>query len=134
MRLNKQGWGLREMLILSGILILFLCVSIYFIYIFYNSFDKEMKSNYYEGLENNLEYQTTIYLNDYYDEALTSDKITISRSVLRSYDLDIELKDKHEKACSGYVTANKSMGKTNVDAYIKCENYETKGYEEWRSE
>ena len=134
MKLNKKGWGLREMLVLSGILILFLCVAIYFIVVFYNSFEKDITHKYYETLETNLEQQASVYLHDYYDETLTSDKITITRSVLRSYDLDIPLKDKNDNACSGYVVANKSMGKTNIDAYIKCNKYETKGYEEWRSE
>lgn len=132
MKLNKHGWGLREMFVLSSVLIIFLGVSIYFIYVLYSSFGKEMKNN-YDDLEKNLKHQASVYLADYYDDDLTSDKITITRSVLRSYDLDIELKDKIGKACSGYVVAYKTMGITHIDPYIKCEKYETKGYEEWRS-
>lgn len=132
MKLNKHGWGLREMLILSGILIIFLGVSIYLTYVLYNSFNKEMKNN-YDTLESNLKHQASVYLDDYYDDDLTSDKITITRSVLRSYDLDTELKDKNNKDCSGYVIAYKTMGITHIDPYIKCEKYESKGYEEWRS-
>ncbi len=37
-KLNNGGWGLVEMLILSGILLLCLLVAIYFIYVLYNSF------------------------------------------------------------------------------------------------
>ncbi len=37
-KLNNKGWGLAEMLILSGSLLLALLVAIYFIYQLYNSF------------------------------------------------------------------------------------------------
>ena len=47
MKLNNNGWGLSEMLILSAILIFFFGLAIYFIYIFYNSIseDASMKIN-----------------------------------------------------------------------------------------
>lgn len=47
MKLNNKGWGLKQMLVLSGILIFFFCLAIYFIYVFYNSFA--------EGLNKNIE-------------------------------------------------------------------------------
>ena len=37
-KLNNGGWGLVEMLILSGILLIALLVAVYFIYVLYNSF------------------------------------------------------------------------------------------------
>ena len=82
MRLNKNGWSLNEMLLLSGILIIFLLVAVFYISSMYNNFDMEVKKTDYSVLESNLEKQTLIYLNDYYDEMLTSEEITISRSVL----------------------------------------------------
>ena len=33
--LNKHGWGLKEMLVLSGILVLFLIIAIYYIFSLY---------------------------------------------------------------------------------------------------
>ena len=133
MHLNKHGWGLREMLVLSGILILFLIVAIYYIYSLYNGISEEVSLSHYYGLEDKLENQAIIYINDYYDSNLTSDYITISRSVLRAYDLDISLFDNYGDACSGYVVANKSKGIINTQGYIKCKNYMTEGYEEWRN-
>lgn len=133
MKLNKNGWGLRTMLILSGVIILFLGVAIYFISRIYSGYDEEILNHPYRELENNLEKQASIYLNDYYDDMLTNEKITITRGVLRSYDLDINLKDPYDEDCSGYAVASKSKGITNIKAYIKCKRYETKGYEEWRS-
>ena len=132
MRLNKNGWSLNEMLLLSGILIIFLLVAVFYISSMYNNFDMEVKKTDYSVLESNLEKQTLIYLNDYYDEMLTSEEITISRSVLRSYNLDVVLEDNKGDSCSGYVIANKTHGKVYNKAYIKCNGYMTEGYEEWR--
>lgn len=120
------------MLVLSGILILFLIVAIYYIVSLYNNFGEEVKTTNYSQLEKNLEEKALIYLNDYYDEILTSEDVTITRSVLRSYNLDIILQDNDGKACSGYVMAHKTHGKIYTKSYIKCNNYMTEGYEEWR--
>jgi len=133
MYLNKHGWGLREMLVLSGILIIFLIIAIYYIYLLYNNVGEEYTIDYYTNLEDKLEHQSLIYLNDYYEANLTSDYIIISRSILRNYDLDIPLNDPYGDACSGYVTVNKSKGIINTKGYIKCNNYVTDGYEEWKN-
>lgn len=42
MKLNNKGWGLKQMLVLSGILIFFFCIAIYFIYVLYNSLAEEL--------------------------------------------------------------------------------------------
>lgn len=131
MYLNKQGWGLREMLVLSGVLVLFLVIAIYYIYNLFGDAE-EYNANYYYELEEKLEHQANIYLNDYFDDDLSSDYITITRNILRAYDLDIALKDSKGDACSGYVMANKSKGKVNIKSYIKCNKYMTSGYEDWR--
>lgn len=132
MQLNKNGWGLREMIVLSGFLLLFLIVAIYYIFELYNSFDKEVTVKTYYDMEEKLEEQARIYLNDYYEANLTSEEITISRNVLRNYNLDVNLVDNDGNACSGYVVAYKTKGVTYVDAYIKCNDYTTQGYEDWR--
>ena len=116
---NKHGWGLKEMLILSGILMLFLVIAIYYIYTLYQSLDMEVASNNYTELEEKLE--------------LDSTGVTITRSLLRTYDLDVDLEDNKGRACSGYVIAKKSHGEEQIDAYISCPDYTTDGYEDWRS-
>ena len=40
--LNKKGWGLKEMLLLSGLLVIFLFIAIFYIYILYANFDKDV--------------------------------------------------------------------------------------------
>lgn len=129
---NKNGWGLRVMLILSGVLVLFLAIAIFYIYVLYDSMNKEVSVSYYYELEDNLESQALIYLNDYYNDTLTNEELTITRNVLRTYDLDISLIDHKGNACSGYVVASKSKGIINTNGFISCKNYQTKGYEEWK--
>ena len=123
--LNKHGWGIKEMLVLSGILVLFLIIAIYYIYTLYSDFDKELGNNYYVSMEEDLKSRASIYLDDYYENELTSKDIVISRNVLKMYDLDMTLKDKNGNLCSGYVVANKDR----IKAYISCEEYVTSGYE-----
>ncbi|MCM1053361.1 MAG: hypothetical protein NC483_05255 [Ruminococcus sp.] len=133
MKLNNRGWGLNEMLLLSGVLVIFLLIAFYYIFHLFDNFKSEMNINsddYYIELEEKLENQALIYLNDYYDDYLTSDNIIVTRSILKSYNLDIDLEDKSGRDCNGYVIANKSHGIINKKAYIKCNKYETEGYVE----
>lgn len=74
---NKHGWGLKEMLILSGILMLFLVIAIYYIYTLYQSLDMEVASNNYTELEEKLEYNANIYLKDYYDKNLVVQELLL---------------------------------------------------------
>lgn len=120
------------MILLSGILLVFLVIAIYYIISLYNNFDEEVQVTDYTLLEERLEKQALIYLNDYYDEILTNEDITITRSILKSYNLDIILEDNNGNSCSGYVMAHKTYGEIYTTAYISCDNYVTEGYEEWR--
>lgn len=128
--LNKHGWSLREMLILSGILIVFLFIAIYYILIMYKDLDLNITNNYYDNLESRLEENATVYLEDYYEGDLSSEEIKITRGMLRSYDLDIELRDKDEHVCAGYVVARRTHGEDDIKAYISCPDYTTEGFED----
>lgn len=132
--LNKHGWGLKEMLVLSGILLLFLIIAIYYISTLYQDLDLEATSDYYYDLEQDLENSVSVYLRDYYDGNLGADEITITRSTLRAYDLDVDLEDQNHHVCSGYAVASKTHGVETIEAYISCPNYTTNGYESWRTE
>lgn len=130
MFLNKKGWSLREMLLLSGVLLLFLIIAIFYIFRLYNSFGEEASVSYYYDLEDRLKNNAKTYLSDYYTSELTNDEIIISRNVLRNYNLDVDLKDSEGNVCSGYVKAFQLDDDTIVSAYIKCPNYTTNGYED----
>ena len=128
--LNKHGWSLREMLILSGILIVFLFIAIYYILIMYKDLDLNITNNYYDNLESRLEENATVYLEDYYEGDLSSEGFKITRGMLRSYDLDIELRDKDGHVCAGYVVARRTHGEDDIKAYISCPDYTTEGFED----
>ena len=53
MALNKRGWGLVEMLLLSSLLIIFLLIAAYLVYILYSTFEKSVVSDNYLILEEN---------------------------------------------------------------------------------
>lgn len=122
MFLSKNGWGLKEMIIVSGILILFLGLAIYNIYTIKTYFNNRE----YYSLENMLLEQSEIYLSSY-NNLLTNEGIIVSNT-----DLDITLKDNGGNFCKGYVKITKSRGIINKTPYISCDKYETLGYEDWR--
>ena len=118
------------MLILSGILIVFLFIAIYYILIMYKDLDLNITNNYYDNLESRLEENATVYLEDYYEGDLSSEGFKITRGMLRSYDLDIELRDKDGHVCAGYVVARRTHGEDDIKAYISCPDYTTEGFED----
>ena len=130
MKLNKNGWGLREMIFFSSILFIFLFIAIYYISRMYDTVNQNLSATNYIELEKKLEDQTLIYLDKYYDGYLTSDNMIINESILKSYNLNVDLRDNKGKICTGYVIANKTHGIIHKKAYIKCPKYQTEGYTE----
>ena len=126
---NKHGWSLREMLILSGILIVFLFIAVYYIFTMYRDLDLEIGNNHYSNLEEKLEENAIVYLEDYYEGDLNSEGLKITRGMLRSCDLDVELRDKDGHVCAGYVMARRTHGEDDIKAYISCSDYTTEGFE-----
>ena len=127
--LNKHGWSLREMLILSGILVVFLFIAVYYIFTMYRDLDLEIGNNHYSNLEEKLEENAIVYLEDYYEGDLNSEGLKITRGMLRSCDLDVELRDKDGHVCAGYVMARRTHGEDDIKAYISCSDYTTEGFE-----
>ena len=127
--LNKHGWSLREMLILSGILVVFLFIAVYYIFTMYRDLDLEIGNNHYSNLEEKLEENAIVYLEDYYEGDLNSEGLKITRGMLRSCDLDVELRDKDGHVCAGYVMARRTHGEDDIKAYISCPDYTTEGFE-----
>lgn len=130
--INKKGWSLKEMIILSGVLAIFLLIAIYYIVTLYSDFGQELNNNYYHNLENQLEEVAYDYVNEEYDTVLDLDEINISKYVLEVYDKDFTLQDEDGKACDGYVSFAKSNGNIYVEGYINCASYMTEGYQEWK--
>lgn len=131
MKLNNRGWGLREMLVLSAILIFFFCVAIYFIYLFYSSFsnsfnneEKEIDMTIYETYEQILYDAGENYLeniDDFKDSIINMSTLINEGYMKEIYDPETE------NECNGYIKVLDVENK-EMDEYIKCDNYETVGY------
>ncbi len=130
-KLNRHGWGLQEMILLSSILLAFLLIAFFMISRLYDNLSgiettKEKESYTYEDVIDTLEEAALRYYDEYYEKGeevvITSDRLRKHGYVSLS-----ELKPKDEKsACSGYVEVKNKEAK----AYIRCSNYESNGYEE----
>jgi len=132
MKLNNKGWGIREMLVLSAVLIFFFGVAIYFIYLLYSSLDLDLKddSDYvdvlqYVALEDNLEEAALEYLEDL-NQVFDADVVIFLKDLVAA-DYISGINDPNTgNACDGYVEVNENI----IYPYIKCDKYITNGYEE----
>ena len=132
MKLNNRGWGLREMLILSAILIFFFCLAIYFIYVLSSSLstsssiNNEAPVNYtlYKNYEEKLYNAGEKFLlnNKSYQDSI----INLSTLINAGYISGIkDLDTKNE--CNGYIKVY-NLDEREIQAFIKCDNYITEGY------
>lgn len=133
LRFNNRGWSLKEMILLSSILLAFLLVTIFMIIRLYHGLNKSgitdtpvVRKYSYTEVEQHVLNAGIDYYNEYYNG---EDNVKITVSKLRRKGL-ITLNELHveteRKSCDGYVDFQKDLPK----AYIKCDNYITDGYEE----
>ena len=140
MKLNNRGWGLNQMLILCAILIFFLMVAVFFIVQLSESLgdvfqDSIMGQVSYTVVEENIEKATKDYMDKYYEYEIGTGTITVTVDNLLKYEMikSINLKPSEEEdSCTGYSLVEKKNSTLVVEAYIKCSNYETNGYQSWR--
>ena len=140
MKLNNRGWGLNQMLILCAILLMFLMVAVFFIVQLSDSLGDVFQESIVGGLsyttvEENIEYATEDYMEKYYEYEIGTGTITVTVDNLLKYDMikDINLKPGEEAdSCTGYSLVEKKKEKLIINAYIKCSDYETDGYQAWR--
>lgn len=154
MKLNNKGWGYRDMIIYSSIIIIALLFVAISISSFYDSLDiperptynpsgdvnstedKEEKptdipvdENYYLNLEASVKSATLDYLNTYsYD--VSDEILNISVDTLVSFDFIEPLYDKSRAStCSGYSNVYvTSQGVYEIKPFISCSDYVTSGY------
>lgn len=152
MKLGNGGWGYRDMIIYSSIIIIalvFVAVSIGNFYdslpepqtynpssnINQNDDNEENKNtdvvideNYYANLEARVKSATLDYVNTYsYD--MTDDILNVSVETLVSFNFLDPLYDSNGTICTGYsnVFIN-NQGTFEIKPYISCSNYVTSGY------
>ena len=140
MKLNNHGWGLNQMIFYCGILLFFLLIAVFFIVQLSNSLGDIFKDAAtglvtYETIESNIGNATYTYLEKYYKEDIGTGTIVVTSSNLIKYKIidESSLRMPEEKNnCKGYSLVKREEGEIVVSPYIKCSNYETKGYQSWR--
>lgn len=147
MKLDNRGWGLREMLIYSSILLIFLLIAAFRISTLYNDVEStkhddeieetDLKDNkdvydlqYYYDYEDEMVEATRTYLsNPDYNAPHISDELKLNLLTLIDLDLINRLYDKNSTAsCEGYIMVTLVDGKQAIQPYLLCRDYVTKGY------
>ncbi len=134
MKLNKKGWGVFQMIWMTGIILFFFLLVIILIYNHYRYLGRRATSSYSvsernrEEMVDDLNDAAKKYVDHYYanlknlgEVRLTSDKLF--QSGLFPKDL--------YGGCTGYALARKTDGITYSRAFIKCDDYKSPGYDKY---
>lgn len=150
--LNNHGWGMREMIIYTCILLFFLLIAAYFVNALYNSLDADLKKSkektydnsptiverepekvidysIYSNYEKQMDVAAKNYVINNY-EALETNIATVDLQELVDADYIEQLYDQiSSEKCIGYSNVwDNELGEYEVDSYIRCSNYVTEGY------
>ena len=141
MKLNNQGFSLTQMLLCCGILLFFLLVTIFMIRQLTDSFGDAFKNSLVDpatasDIENRIEEASLKYISEFYKQDIGTGTITITVENLKKNkyldNSDLYL-NKKGNICDGYALVFKdNTGKIETDAYIKCGEYVTDGFQSWR--
>lgn len=126
MKLNRNGWGTLEMIIISVILLLALIVSIFFISNLYGSFDNSHSNKIYNDLETKLADAGRKYVHN--NNIEIEDNYRISYELLKENGYIGELLDSEKNACNGYALITRLNNKNYYHGYVSCNNYTSKNY------
>lgn len=118
--LNNKGWGFREMIIITAILIVFLLCAAYYIYVLYNNLD-ESSASVYAKLELSLQTSAVSYVKKY---KLENSKAIISLKDLQEEGYLTTFSDPNDEDCNGYVIYENQ----DFKSYISCEYFTSSGY------
>ncbi len=142
MKLNKKGWGFIEFF--AFLLIFVVClIAVFFMLDKIGLLDDDYKyiKDYFEPedvqhvsyaeLKIQMVDATKKYIKDFYDNQLGVDTLNIRVSQLIDNNYLDKLEDSKGRDCSGYVSVYLDRNNTiQYDAYLKCKDYESDGYEE----
>jgi ArsR family metal-binding transcriptional regulator len=113
-RLDNKGWGIFDMFLMSGIILIAVLVVVISMNEITNFDDTKVVSNNEYSLETELKQAAKNYYNKTDD---TSDVVSVNLLELQNYI--------NKTTCTGYVVKSE-----NYKPYIKCGVYETKGYDQ----
>ena len=142
MKIDNKGWGLNTMLIMVCVIIVFLLIATYFAIRLNsmlgvenntseNNVQKLVDQTYYINKTNAMTQAAEKYI---YDKEinLTNNKIKISMATLVNFNYMDFIKDSiTHNNCYGYSIAYYDESNIKIiKSYIKCDNYESKGFGE----
>ncbi len=148
--INKKGWSLKEELILMGIIIIFLIIAIFFIVRMYSkgldepvtinpnissssSKKEESTEPTYQDLENSIKIAAITYYEYNFEEGKTQDQVIKLDQLVEKKLLAIPKDLKDNTDCTGYAIVRITEDYEVVSVpYLKCSNYKTQGYQDWR--
>lgn len=120
MKLNNKGWGYRQMLLMTCILLVFLMIAAYNIYALYNDLDAKDAVT-YVNLENKLQIAASKYVGD---KNLESSNLIISLTDLKNEEYITVFNDDSNRVCNGYVVYENYK----YSPYISCPDYISNNY------
>ena len=126
MKLNKNGWGTIQMLLLTAGLLIALIIAIFFISKLYGSFGNSIGNRQYMDLETKLETAARRYIEDNNMEVYGEYRLTYSTLKTSNY-ID-NLNDLSGNSCNGYVDVTNVDNINHYRGYILCNNYQTVDY------
>ena len=141
-KIDNKGWGLNTLLICIVIILLALVVSGYYIFVLYNSLNKQLEvvdnntkeviediTPYYIDILNNMDTATINYVKDYNIPIAVDQELSINLDTLTSLNYLNNVNDKKtNNKCNGYTLIDSNY---NTKSYLKCDNYTSKGYGEF---
>ena len=144
MKLNNNGWGLSDMIICSAILI----IALFFVVFYAFQFKKEnttepikqtnnqniQETITYPSIENKIREATLTYIQKYYAGIISGTIIIPTSNLIYNHLLEEDdLITSDKDSCDGYALVLKNENQDyEIEAYIKCNNYKTNEFQEWR--
>lgn len=138
--LNKNGWGFRTFIIMGAVLLIALLITTFFVIRLYSQLpsltDINLDSQNYSDIEENIQYAALDYYKDFYNSEKITGVLVLSTDNLIKHEL-LERKDlidtSNDDLCKGYAIVKENENKKIVaEGYIKCSEYITEGYQDWR--
>ena len=142
MKIDNKGWGLNTLLLMICVIIAALLTATFFAIRMNSLLGKEnnedenklqnvINTTYYINKENSLKSATEKYIKDM-EISLTTSPLRFDVNTLISYSYIETIRDNtSNNRCGAYSVAYiNSVGNQVINAYIKCDNYTTKGYGE----
>lgn len=125
MKLNKNGWGIQEMMIIVVVLMLVLV----FVSMMINTKFKGVSSSSHIKIENEIASASKKYYEKHQLNLKLNDKYKVNLKTLMDENLLDEVTYKGI-SCSGYGLITNKNNKIEYSSFIKCgTKYKTKGYE-----